>query len=637
MVGNAYKIEHKQQKRTNLFYFYGKFKPMPSTYPSAAPVIFTAFANPRGDLPNLTQELNGIQDVLQDLERQGKIKKHLTRTDTDLNAYFDFLRSWKNEVSIFHYGGHANSEGLTLQNAHTFFEPLAKELVERNPDSLVLVFLNGCSTRQHVDTLFALGVKAVIATSVSIADDLATRFAVRFYQNLAKQDALETAYTSAANYAKGNRSDTQLRHFGTVLRGLALPGTSEESATNFPWALYVQDEAVLRHCFFEDQARRQSPPPNPSTYHFNERLSKALIEQMRQCNPVIQNFWERASSIPHWESQELISAKAKEIIAYSTVGVIGIQLSKLMAIGQEAYTEGKPKKYVQKCLDIANYSLDLLNFALISSLWDAQKQGKFPLDLACQLVLEKRLKTATDPSLPEQLQLLQTLVRAFTSTLPAEAWPIPELFDQLEKLPTGSPIEQSIQTLQALHEQEKNSPFTLADCSLAEEQLIVFFQHFAFLAAYQMASIKNIGYRQIRNDEPRYIHRYHALGLDSKANRDAEKINYTVDTAYSDAVLLYRGEDYRTGISLFPFVLDYHALTFEQGSKICFFQNKDIIGEELYYVFLEDNELQKIEHKGLLRQDSNYNELLLQLENRKQLNLDSVVTQFQQAREALLA
>lgn len=609
---------------------------MPSTYPSAASVVFTAFANPRGDLHNLTQEQNGIQDVLHDLERQGKVKKHLIRTDTDLDAYFDFLRSWKNEVSIFHYGGHANSEGLTLQNAHTFFEPLAKELVERNPDSLVLVFLNGCSTRQHVDTLFALGVKAVIATSVSIADDLATRFAVRFYENLAKQDALETAYTSAANYAKGSRNDTQLRHFGTVLRGLALRSAADESASNFPWALYVQDEAVLRHCFFDDQARLTSPPPNPATFHFNERLSKALIEQMRQYNPVIQNFWERANSIPHWESQELISAKAKEIIAYSAVGVIGIQLSKLMAIGQEAYADSKPKEYVQKCLDISSHSLDLLNFALISSLWDAQKQGKFPLGLACQLALEKRLKAATKPSLPEQLQLLQTLVDTFSSALPAAAWPLPELADQLENLATGSPLDQSIQTLQALDERGNDRSFTLADCSVAEEQLIVFFQHFAFLAAYHMASIKNIGYRQIRNDEPRYIHRYHALGLDSKTNLDAEKINYTVDTAYSDAVLLYRGEDYRTGISLFPFVLDYHALTFEQGSKVCFFQTKDIIGEELYYVFLEDNKRQKIEYKGLLRQDSNYNELLLQLENRKQLNLDSVVTQFQQAREALL-
>ncbi|HRI60578.1 MAG TPA: hypothetical protein PK228_12660, partial [Saprospiraceae bacterium] len=107
------------------------------------PVIFTAFANPHGDLANLTREQNGIQDALGPLEAAGKLK-HLLRTDTDLNAFFDFLQRWKNQLVIFHYAGHANSEALSLQNAPTFFKPLAEELLARNPESLQLVFLNGC-------------------------------------------------------------------------------------------------------------------------------------------------------------------------------------------------------------------------------------------------------------------------------------------------------------------------------------------------------------------------------------------------------------------------------------------------------------------------------------------------------------
>jgi hypothetical protein len=65
---------------------------------------------------------------------------------------------------------------------------------------------------------------------------------------------------------------------------------------------------------------------------FNEALTKALIEAMQEdCLPA-SKFLSRVQEIPNWEKESRISDKAKEIIAYSFVGVIGIQLSKLMAI-----------------------------------------------------------------------------------------------------------------------------------------------------------------------------------------------------------------------------------------------------------------------------------------------------------------
>lgn len=216
-----------------------------SSIPRLQPVIFTAFANPKGDLVNLTKEQNGIQDILMPLVRSGKIKNHLVRTDTDMDAYFDFMREWENQICIFHYAGHANSEGITLQNAHTFFEPLARELTIRNQDVLQLVFLNGCSTYSHIKILFDLGVKAVIATAVSINDDLAMHFAMRFYKNLAAGDTLDRAYQSAANYIKGKHtSEKRFQYFGRTIRDINIPGFQEDppegsNAAVFPWGLYV--------------------------------------------------------------------------------------------------------------------------------------------------------------------------------------------------------------------------------------------------------------------------------------------------------------------------------------------------------------------------------------------------------------
>lgn len=209
-----------------------------------APVIFTAFANPHGDLTNLVLEQNGIQDALGPLEAGGKIK-HLLRTDTDLNAYFDFLRRWQNQIVVFHYAGHANSEALSLQNAKTFFKPLAEELLARNPDSLQLVFLNGCSTHGHVQTLFDLGVPAVIATSASVDDKQAMHLAIRFYGNLAQGDNIETAYKSAANYVKGSSTEARFRHLGDIQPWRGISFRAETTGGEFPWGLYVREGSQL--------------------------------------------------------------------------------------------------------------------------------------------------------------------------------------------------------------------------------------------------------------------------------------------------------------------------------------------------------------------------------------------------------
>ncbi|MFN0215049.1 MAG: CHAT domain-containing protein [Saprospiraceae bacterium] len=212
----------------------------------ALPVIFTAFANPHGDLSNLTQEQNGIQDALGALEAKGKIK-HLIRTDTDLNAYFDFLQRWNNQIVLFHYAGHANSEALLLQNASTFFKPLAEELLARNPESLELVFLNGCSTYGHVETLFDLGVPAVIASSVPIDDKRAMQLATRFYGNLAQGDSIEAAYKSAANYVKGSSTESRFRNLGEIHTWRSISFREKDPIAEFPWGLYIREEGILEN------------------------------------------------------------------------------------------------------------------------------------------------------------------------------------------------------------------------------------------------------------------------------------------------------------------------------------------------------------------------------------------------------
>lgn len=369
---------------------------------------------------------------------------------------------------------------------------------------------------------------------------------------------------------------------------------------------------------------------------FNELLARKLIEAIAPYSQAAQRFLEKVTGIAYWETQARISDKAKEIISYSFVGVIGIQLSKLMAIGKEDLSEAKQRKYIEKSVQIAKRSLDLVCFAMLSRCWDALQQSARPVSEAYRKVLHLRLDHSFEPSILELFQLLQALDGIFQESGTSMEHPIEEIKGLGAQLQNGSELDKICQALQALNEKLDKSQFNLLDCHEAESQLAAFFCYFNFLVNYRMASIKRIGYRQVRNETPRYLHSYAALGIDSKANVDAEKLNYTDSTVHTDSVLLYRGDNYRVNVNLSPFVLDYNALALEHGSRICFFRSQSIDDDGLEFHFLDDNSLVRIAHKGIIKPETDLSELMMSTDNLKIINLDCIVEQFEDARRCLL-
>ena len=211
------------------------------------PVIFTIFANPKGDLQGLSQEQNGIQDALDPLVAAGKVE-HLMRRDTDRAAFFNLVRNRaKNEFTILHYGGHADQRALALADTEASFEEMASEIADRNPQSLQLVFLNGCSTLAQVAHLHKLGIPAVIATSAPISDSRAKDLAIRFYEHIALGEGIAEAYQSAVRFVNSGEATAQ-RKIGETpspLRDILLEDREPKAEADFPWGLYVREGAVL--------------------------------------------------------------------------------------------------------------------------------------------------------------------------------------------------------------------------------------------------------------------------------------------------------------------------------------------------------------------------------------------------------
>ncbi len=370
---------------------------------------------------------------------------------------------------------------------------------------------------------------------------------------------------------------------------------------------------------------------------FNEALTKNLIEAIVPYSndaKILVEYMQK-QQITDWASQEKYAKKAKEILAYSYVGVIGMQLSHLIGIGNNKTLKAEDKlvPYIEKCLHLARYSLDLLCFAFVSRLWDVQKKQAINLNENQVQSLHKFFERKFEPDFSEQLDLLRTLYAAFESAkIPL---PFEEMKSLAAQLEPDSALWQSCEKLQAL-KKLSSEKYTFVEAAEAEFELSQVMTYCSFLVNYSMASIKKVGYKYLRNTDPHFIHNYVKLGFDQKANPDVEKHKYTPQDIATDTVLIYQGDNYANSISLFPFVIDYNALTFEQGPKIYFYQSLDFSNEDiLEYILLKDDEMTKIEFKNVLNPQTDLDEVVGNPEKLKDLNLDHVVLQFREAKQTL--
>jgi len=158
--------------------------------------LLFCYANDRTrPLPDLGREDEGIDRLLDPRASRNhfqKIRESFATTESVAGK----LLTYADSLCLFHFSGHAGSTILQLEDTAARGVGIA-QLLGRCPN-LRLVFLNGCSTLQHVKLLQAQGVKAaVIATSTPVEDDVATRFSQSFYRALVNQYSVEQALDAA--------------------------------------------------------------------------------------------------------------------------------------------------------------------------------------------------------------------------------------------------------------------------------------------------------------------------------------------------------------------------------------------------------------------------------------------------------
>lgn len=527
------------------------------------PVVVLTFADsPSDPLDSLTKEAKGIVKKLQDLDDKEVIRLYPEEKVT-INSVCEIFNRFQDRVEIFHYGGHANSLSLAFIDGKVIAKPLA-EFIAKEASKLQLVFLNGCGTIDQVIAFQELGVPYIIATQGPIHDDKAAEFAIYFYELLSKKRTVEESFDLATLKLKAQ--DKLTEKDCDVYRGLI--SESQSGAIIHPWSLFILPQKSIN---WKIGDTKRIP---------NGELCRVMIKAVEPFSSKAQKFLERQTQELWWQEPQEVNGARKALFG-SFCNIVGNLINQLIRVLPSNELR-KEYQYVERCKDLVNKTLDLFNYALLSSLWEAQKTQYQPLQSSHYQVLLRFFDDSNGFNIQKRLELLKALSEIFHQhgiTLPLSE--LEELLDSDQFWKTGGELSRLLEKYREI--------VKLNDCFEIENELVKWLEPLSFLVTYRMESIKSIQYQGMKATPPNYLH--YSIELAATGEKDhefgKEDYRFSKGNRETEAVVLSKiGEN--DGVNLFPFIIDYNAIIEVKRDKICLFDHVDD-DSNLNYIILEDS------------------------------------------------
>lgn len=220
------------------------------------PTILLLFANDhRRDGVYLKHLVAEAKDLPKILSRVGDRVEVVTKTNVTRDEVEDCFVMHARQVIGVHFGGHAHPGGLFAQDkegnpAELNVEGLARWFA--NMPHLEWVFLNGCATRAQVEVIRAHATVTVVATEAAIRDEVAVRFAVRFYGSLSNGSTIARSFADAENSVLLEPGDGS---------GRFLEAADGEPVDEFPWRL-IQPANARKTWTLPNAGPVRRPPPS---------------------------------------------------------------------------------------------------------------------------------------------------------------------------------------------------------------------------------------------------------------------------------------------------------------------------------------------------------------------------------------
>ncbi|MCB0632212.1 MAG: CHAT domain-containing protein, partial [Lewinella sp.] len=543
-----------------------------------SPVIFLAFANnDDAHLPLLEEERKAIKEHLVPLANRQYFQL-FDEASANAEDLVHYLSEYNDQVVIFHYGGHADSDRIILTDGSVHSKGVAQALALQ--DNLKLVFLNGCSTYPQVKELLELGIDAVIATRVSIGDDSAMEFANVFYRALSTQHSLEEAFRmAAANYLMRKGANVG------IYRGIGLMEEAREGSQDLPWGLYVQEEESDHLSWRLPRKSTSSFIIRGAGYRYqagtvNQKIIETLADAIAPYSETVNDLVENARR--RERDPRLRDLRAAVIDSFPTP--IGTHLRKLLL------SEKTNVERLQRIVNVYMISSQMLAYTLLSQLWDELHKKKDLVIPEDQHVLIRNfLNMGGDAvELYDYIQLIRALADVF------ESLDIPYFIREFDELRTAFYQDEELQKAYLfLEEMRAELQGTVAAdevesfCVQAEDNLCQIFRYLGFSAKYKMVTIKSIELLKKRFESPAYRHNMVVLDRITAAFGVLDEVLTSPHFTENDSVVLIPVEDALSPyLNLSPFVLDENALSGQPNSKVFFYR---YAGEGQIHYQLTDN------------------------------------------------
>ena len=549
-------------------------------------VIVLAFSNDRDDyLDCIVEERKNIYNALRNHDMKGFIRVEKSE-HTSIDDLFDTFNLYRDRIALFHYGGHAGGTHLQLESgagkAQLADAGGLAQLMGREKE-LRLVFLNGCATKKQVVLLLDAGVKAVIATSVPINDNMATEFAEQFFKALVLKQSIGEAFKNAQAKMRTYGSAREIKIY--KYRDVHWKDKEDHTVGEMPWGLYYDEN----HPGVLDWKLPDTPPfptffpdgeaPYKDSAAVNTQLVEILTKKIAPYSILMRQLIELAR-----QSDEIGIGKFQSEIINSFPIPVGKQLRRLFA-GSTCNNNR-----LRQLVLTYNSIVQLTCFIMLSQLWEECTKnrelvigGDFLRELQSFYTLREnnfrefdyvKLARATAGIFKknqieyfvEELSVLEESFRAEDEFYRAYLF--------LEKLKAS------------LLEKKINPEEVESLCIDGEKHLSAVLSKLSFFVKYRLATVKRIEVIKYRFKDPKFKHRkiiqYNANDPNLAVNQD-EHDSFTEH----ESVFLFKDvKDVSECLSLSPFVVDKHALEpkkSEAVSLLFFYSYPEESGSKYYY------------------------------------------------------
>ncbi|AEE49585.1 CHAT domain-containing protein [Haliscomenobacter hydrossis] len=468
------------------------------------------------------------------------------------------INSYRDDLVLFWFSGHAGRDKLVFEDEEARSEGIAQILGQCR--DLILVGLNGCSTKNQVQALLEKGIAIVIATSAPVNDDKAAKFGDYFFKELSQHRSIREAFNTAiANVNIHQAVEGEIIHFRDTLE-INEPEKSQ-------WILYHNEKGknLLDSWRLPSTVQTNHSDANKLILRALEIIGKnaniALTDNVEQRNLAL-------TKLPF-----MVSEPIRRLLAPNDNN----------GSEQQFYDLPSPQRY-DMLLFAYQSILSFLCYVLMGQLW--KNKDKLTKNETLSFEVDFLDWLSGDYQRNKQQLLLNIFERLANLSIATDVpFFIPELEKSVERLKDPKVKVHFLffndQFINGSTLSPETKTFCCHELELRFASILILFRN---LIGYSLVSIKEIGVLNYMHDvQPIYDHKIVRVQI---SNTGIDDVNQKIPNFLKTAAVLLTDENdknFERCLFLSPFLIDKNAYIISPKANLMAFDHYDRQTKAFYY------------------------------------------------------